>query len=66
MNMRLHARILQAKVHGDPVPPQRGHYRGRVNVNGWRQANVAFARDGNARCGAETGATERRRSHETF
>ena len=58
MNMRLHARILQAKFHGDPVPPQPGHYRGRVNVNGWRQANVAFARDGNARCGAETGATE--------
>lgn len=55
---RLRARILQANIHGDPVRPQPEHYRGSVNVNGWRQANVAFARAGNALRGAESGATE--------
>jgi UDP-glucuronate decarboxylase len=58
----LHACVLQAptrKVYRDAnAPSQPEHYRGRVNVNGWRQANVAFARAGNALCGAETGTTE--------
>jgi hypothetical protein len=62
----LHACVLQAptrKVYRDANAPSQPehyraeHYRGRVNVNGWRQANVAFAR-GNALCGAETGTTE--------
>jgi UDP-glucuronate decarboxylase len=55
---RLHARVLQAKARSDPARPQPEHYRGSVNVNGWRQANVAFARTGNALRGAESGATE--------
>jgi hypothetical protein len=58
----LQACVLQAptrKVYRDAnAPSQPEHYRGRVNVNGWRQANVAFARAGNALCGAETGTTE--------
>jgi hypothetical protein len=54
----LRARILQANVHGDPVRPQPEHYRGSVNVNGRRQANVAFARAGSVLRGAESGAAE--------